>query len=476
MSITSFRFFYLLLGVLAVYYVLPRRAQNYWLLVVSYVFYATWAWEFCLTLFVLTVITFFLAQQIQKSGQNRSGLLWLGIGINVAALLVFRTADDLLPALLNVFAGLGIQLSDPALKILLPVGLAFYSLQNISYLVDVHRNQIAPSADFVDFALYLAYFPKLLSGPIERARTFLPDLARSRHVDNELLARSFTLIIVGLIRKMLLAGLLSALIFWDAFETPSKYTGPELICWILIYGLYLYNDFAGYTSIARGVSGLFGLELSKNFKQPFFARSMTEFWNSWHISLSHWLRDYIYFPVSRLLLRHSSNQHNAAYMVLPPMVTMLASGLWHGLGWPTLLWGGLHGFYQVVERFASAGRPILPPQQQPIWRQAVSAGIVFVLVSFAWVPFAIDFPAALGYWSGMFNWTYPVIRYRRILLFVPLLMLILLIDWLERHYQDETFFLRWPRWVQASLLAVSVFFILLLLQSENQQPFVYQGF
>ena len=185
------------------------------------------------------------------------------------------------------------------MTLLLPIGLAYYSLQNISYLIDIYRKQTVAATDFIDFALYLAYFPKLLSGPIERARTFLPKLAQPRHVDNKLLARSFTLIIVGLMRTLLIAGILLKMIFWDAFETPAKYTAPELIGWLLIYSLFLYNDFAGYTSIVRGVSGLFGLELSRNFSQPYFTRNLTEFWNSWHISLSHWLRDYIYFPLSR---------------------------------------------------------------------------------------------------------------------------------------------------------------------------------
>jgi D-alanyl-lipoteichoic acid acyltransferase DltB (MBOAT superfamily) len=276
-------------------------------------------------------------------------------------------------------------------------------------------------------------------------------------------------------RKLFIAGLLSGIIFWDAFETPSKYTGPELICWILIYGLFLYNDFAGYTSIARGVSGLFGIELSRNFSQPYFARNMTEFWNSWHISLSHWLRDYIYFPLSRALLRRDPKQPALSYLVLPPMITMLVSGLWHGFGWGTLLWGGLHGSYQVVERLMAAGKPSVPPGQQPVWRQLLASGLVLVLVSFAWVPFIMDLPLAFTYWAGMLDWTYPFPRYRRILLAIPIFILILLMDWLERRYQDEVFYIRWPRLVQASLLAISFFIILLLLQTE-QQPFVYQGF
>jgi D-alanyl-lipoteichoic acid acyltransferase DltB (MBOAT superfamily) len=400
----------------------------------------------------------------------------VGIGLNVATLLFFRTANFFLPELIRLIAVLGIQLPGTSLQILLPIGMAFYTLQNISYLVDVHRGQTNAATNIIDFALYLVYFPKLLSGPIERERTLLPKLAQPRRVDNQLLARSFTLIIIGLIRKLFIAGILSSIIFWDAFETPSKYTGPELISWIVLYGFFLYNDFAGYTSIVRGVSGFFGIELSKNFNQPYFARNMTEFWNSWHISLSHWLRDYIYFPISRTILKGRTAQRRIMNMLFPPMVTMLVSGLWHGLSWHMFLWGGLHGLYQVAERLASLRKPVVPPQQQPIWRRGFAISIVFVLVSLAWVPFVMDLPIALDYWRGMFDWAYPVIRYRRILLAIPLFIVVLLFDWLQRRYQDDEFFLRWPRLVQASLLAGCIFILMILLQADQPEPFVYQGF
>jgi alginate O-acetyltransferase complex protein AlgI len=476
MSITSLNFLYFLLGVLVVYYLLPRRPQNYWLLIVSYAFYFTWSWQFSLILLIITGANFFLAQQIEKSYLSRLSFLWIGIGLNLTVLLFFRTANFFLPEFFSLLAYLGIQLSEHSIKFLLPIGLAFYSLENVSFLVDVYRKQTSAAVDFVDFALYLAYFPKLLSGPIERARTFLPKLTKPRRVDNDLLARSFTLILIGLGRKLVIASVLSATLFWDAFETPSIYTGPELIGFLVIYGLFLYNDFAGYTSIARGVSGLFGLDLSPNFNNPYFARNLSEFWNSWHITLSHWLRDYIYFPISRAFLRRSPSRNNLPNLVLPPMVTMLVSGLWHGISWHMLVWGGLHGLYQVIERITSLSGPVLSPQEWPKWRQFLTMGVVFILVTFAWVPFVMELSVGLAYWRGMFDWTYPIIRFRRILLFIPILGLSLGIDWLQRYYHDEAFFLRWPRMVQASLLAVSLFLLIFLVQPEQEQPFVYQGF
>jgi len=349
-------------------------------------------------------------------------------------------------------------------------------LENISYQVDVYRGQVKATRDFIDFALYLAYFPKLLAGPIERARTFLPKLTQPRVVDNELFSKSFALIVIGAVRKLLIADYLSSIIFWDAFETPEKYTGPELIAWLLMYALMIYNDFAGYTSMMRGISGLFGIELSFNFQQPYFARNFTEFWNRWHITLSHWLRDYIFFPLSRALLRRNPSRRNVANLIFPPLVTMLASGLWHGLSWHMILWGGLHGLYQIIERIPSLWRPVIPPQRWPRWRQVMAAGIVFSLAVLAWVPFRMDLPLAFEYWWRMLDWTYVVIRIRRIFLLLPVIGVVGILDWLQYHYQDQTIFLRWPRLAQAALLAGVAFLILIMVQVDYGEPFVYQGF
>ena len=476
MSITSLHFFFYLIPVLAVYYALRQRLQNYWLLCVSYAFYTSWAWQFSFTLLFLTIINYYLAHRLQGNGKRQTALLWLGITVNVGALVFFRSKDWFVPGFINFLARFGIQPFIQPLTVILPVGLAYYALQNISYLVDVRRGQMPAASDFVDFALYLAYFPKLLSGPIERARTFLPKLAQQRHVDNELLARSFTLIMIGLIRKLFIAGILSAVIFWDAFETPAKYTGPELAAWLLIYGLFLYNDFAGYTDIARGISGLFGLELSRNFKFPYFARNFAEFWNSWHISLSHWLRDYVYFPVGRFLMSHTNSPRSFTNLVLPPVLTMLVSGLWHGLGWQMLFWGGMHGIYQAGERLLSVHGQTQAIHEKPVWRQVLSAIIVIILVNITWASFIMPPGLAVTYWMGMLDWTYPIIRYRRILIALLIFMMVLAWDWLERRYQDEVFFLRGPQWLQALVFAFFLFILGFVMQAKQLEPFIYQKF
>lgn len=476
MAITSLSFIYFVFGALIVYHLLPRRSQNYWLLLVSYGFCISWAWQFALTLMLLTGTNFCLAHRLHKGNSYRSVWLRLGIGLNVVALLGFRLGDFFVPAMLEMLARYGWSTQAGGLHILLPLGLSYYVLENISYLIDVYRGQTRASQDIVDYALYLAYFPKLVAGPIERARFFLPKLASPRIVASDLLARSFTLIVVGVGRKFVIADTLAAAIPSRVFESPGVYIPPELLGWLVIYAFSLYNDFAGYTNMVRGVSGLFGIELSANFQQPYLARNFTEFWNRWHISLSHWLRDYIYFPVSRALLRRNPSRRNLANLIVPPMVTMLVSGLWHGLHWHMVVWGGMHGLYQVIERLPSLWRPIIPPSQWPRWRQNVSRLVIFLLVTLAWVPFTMELPVALGYWQGLLDWPDAGIHRWRLLMVIPFVLAAIGVDWVQQKQQDECAFLRWPRLQQAGILAAVALFVFIVSHGDSGPPFVYQGF
>ena len=476
MNITSCYFVLFTLLILGVYYFLSRRLQNVWLLLASYGFVVTWDWRFAIALAVITMVNYLLALRVRANDQGRRGLLWAGIGFNLLALLFFRAAAFFLPQLEAWFGRLGVPMQVGGLQILIPLGLSYYVLQAISYLVDVYRGQVKAESDLVDFALYLGYFPKLIAGPIERARNFLPKLAQPRLVDNQRLARSITLIFVGVTRKMLIADILTASFLSDVFELPSKYNPLELLLWLLIYAFALYNDFAGYTDIVRGVSGLFGIELSANFQTPYFSRNFTEFWKRWHITLSEWLRDYIYFPISRALRRGHPGIQKVTNLVLPPMLTMLVSGLWHGLSLHMLLWGGLHGLYQIVERLPSLWGPVVPPQNQPLWRQWIGVGIVFMFVILAWVPFRWELPAALELWGALLNWSDTALRYRRLLLTVPVLFASLLIDILQYRGQDEFVFLKWHPIARAACMAVIILFVFIATGGDFEQPFVYQAF
>jgi alginate O-acetyltransferase complex protein AlgI len=476
MTITSLNFVLFTALALGIYYNLPLRKQNAWLLIISYAFIVTWDWKFAFTLGLFTAANFVIALRLRANNQGRRNLLWAGIGLNVLILIFFRAANFFLPSLETLLERLGIPTQAGGLQILVPLGLSFYVLQTISYLVDVYRGQLKAERNWIEFALYLAYFPKIIAGPIERARSFLPKLAQARIVDNLMISRGVSLIFVGIVRKLLIADILTGFILPDVFEVPAKYTPPELVGWLVIYAFALYNDFAGYTNIVRGISGLFGIELSSNFRAPYFSRNFTEFWNRWHITLSEWLRDYIYFPLSRALGRRNPGRRDLASLILPPMVTMLVSGIWHGFGLHMLLWGGLHGLYQILERVPSIWRPIVPPQNQPLWRQGLAIGVVFTLVILAWVPFRWELPAAFDFWGALFDWSDAAIRYRRLFVALPVLLGSLVIDYLQYHTQDEFVYLKWPRLAKATCMAVILMMVFIVTGGDFVEPFVYQAF
>ncbi len=343
---------------------LAQAWRSGWLAAASIAFLLSWSVQAALTLLIITTANFLMGQILGKEEKRRSLVLWLGIGFNLLALIGLKYAGFYLPAVTALIKALGGQDSG-ALQILMPIGLSFISVQMISYLIDVYRRQAKPETDWVRFCIYGLYFPKILSGPIERARTFLPRLANPQPLTDQSLARALGLIGVGLVRKVIIANSLYALLPADLFVTPLNYPAQLLALWLAAYSFYLYNDFAGYSALARGVSGLFGIELTQNFNTPFAAQNFSDFWNRWHISLSAWLRDYIYFPLARALRTRIPDSEHKIHVILPPLVTMAVSGLWHGVGWNMLLWGGLHGVYQVVERLLNLNTPRVAPGQQP---------------------------------------------------------------------------------------------------------------
>jgi len=281
-----------------------------------------------------------------------------------------------------------------------------------------------------------------------------------------------------------IADLLFLILPLDVFSQPQKYSSPELVVWLLTYTFAIYNDFAGYTSIVRGISGLFGIPLSVNFNAPYFARTFTELWQRWHITLSDWLRDYIFTPTTRFLLKKQYSRTHVFSIVLPPMITMFISALWHGVGWNMFVWGGLHGLYLVIERISTLGKPAKPANMLPYWRVIV----VFSLTSLAWVPFRTELPAALNYWRGLFSpndWLSALHslgsihqRLPNILLIDVTALVFFSIGLDLAHYRlGEQGVRRLPVPIQALAVNIGLFALLIAFLAQNvPAPFVYQGF
>ena len=494
MNVTALLFFACAALAALIYHRIPLRWRNLWLLFISAAFVATWAWQFVLVLLLYSWINYTLGKLAATKNTYAKALARWGIIINILFLFLFKYSDFYLPQFSSFLNTMGLLQTGGALHILLPVGLSFLMVQNISYLLDVANRRLPPENEFVRFCVYIFYFPKLLSGPVERARIFLPRLISPLIVDRPLLERSAALILTGLFRKLALANPLFNVIPAQAFITPLDYAGQNLVFWLLAYAFALYNDFAGYTAIVRGVSLWFGIDLSPNFNLPYYSRNFSEFWNRWHITLSNWLRDYIFFPFAWSLRRRFPQQNHFFNVFFPPMVTMLVSGLWHGLSLNLLLWGTIHGLYLVLERLPSLMRSVPPMNKRPLWRQRLGAIITFIFATLAWVPFRMQLPVALQYWQGLFKWSMPdFLGLARVLvgwspisgwsqfdipnpILIMVLALALFVDHLQHRAGDEEFLLNQPRWLQIGLVMILLLATLLAVFSDSVAPFVYQGF
>lgn len=489
MIIVSLSFAIFTLVVLVAYYYSSHSIQNVILLGASYLFLASWDISFALVFAVMTVMNYRLAFEIIKPATHGRWALRIGIIGNLLVLIYFKYSNFFVPGALEALSSLGIQAHPDSLKILLPIGLSFFVVQAISYLLDVSKEVAKPVENPVNFALYMAYFPRVTSGPIERVSNLIPKLEKKRTVDNAQLSQAFELILWGLMRKVVIADLLFLIMPPTVFEFPANYTVIELMLWLLAYSFALYNDFAGYTSIIRGVSKLFGIELSQNFNLPYLSRNFSEFWKRWHITLSDWLRDYVFTPTLRNVLRKGYKRDHLVAVILPPMGTMIASALWHDLSLNMLVWGGLHGTYLVIERFLGLRSPVRRDEAIPGWRKVGAIIIVFFLTILAWIPFRAELPVAIEYWGSLLSpaqWidmlTHPEIISRH-LSRISSLDIMLLIGFscildITRLRSGEFALQNRSPLMRAIILNICIFALIvsIMAQGDTPPPFVYQGF
>jgi len=390
MLFNSLEFVVFLVIVLAVYgLTLPAdwwRARKAFLIVASYLFYMSWSPPFGLLLLTSTLLDFHLAQWIERAAEQRRRrrLLAISVVVNLGILGVFKYGNFFLgsaAALLRPVLG---DATVPVLDVVLPVGISFYTFESLSYAIDVYRGM--PSYEsLLDFALFLSFFPHLVAGPIVRPRDFLPQLATPPVVDGARIERALARIAVGYGKKILFADVLAGYVEAVFAHGPEAPTGLNVLLGVYAYAFQIYFDFSGYTDIALGVSQLFGLRLPENFDRPYLAASPREFWQRWHISLSTWLRDYLYVSLG-------GNRVSRWRTYLNLFATMVLGGLWHGASWTFVLWGALHGALLALHRRISEAGPGVAPRS-PLWLRRL---VTFHLVCLAWIFFRAPTLAAAG--------------------------------------------------------------------------------
>ncbi|HTO52943.1 MAG TPA: MBOAT family O-acyltransferase [Myxococcota bacterium] len=365
-------------------YLATRGAVRLWLtLLSSYFFYAWWDWRLLPLLWFQTGLDFFVARALHRMPEHgrRRRLLALSLTTNLCLLGFFKYFHFGVESARGLARLFGFELPEVTLQILLPVGISFYTFQSMSYVIDVYRGEIEPEPSLLRFATAVAMFVHLVAGPIVRARHLLPQLHGDRPFDAEIASAGFEQALWGFFKKMAIADSLAPLV--DAqFAAPQLHDGMSLLLAVYFYAVQIYCDFSGYTDIALGLAKILGYDLGVNFDRPYFSTSFSEFWRRWHISLSSWLRDYLYISLG-------GNRRGNARTYLNLMLTMLIGGLWHGANWTFVAWGGLHGLYLVSER---ALRPALGrglrALRVPNGVVKLFAGVlVFHAVCFAWIFF-----------------------------------------------------------------------------------------
>ncbi len=334
MLFNSFEFFLFLPCVLLLYYVLSQGYQNAFLLAASYFFYGFWDYRFLSLLVISTVVDFICGQKIHRAVQSQARRFWLTLSVctNLGLLGFFKYFNFFCESFTVFLDRFGLSVSSPVLYVVLPVGISFYTFQTMSYTIDIYRRQAEPTRDFLSFALYVAYFPQLVAGPIERSTRLLPQILTCRRVDNEMISDGARLILTGYIQKVFIADSVAPYVD-KAFQAPNGLAWSALLMSLYLFSIQIYCDFAGYSNIARGVSKLLGIDLMVNFRQPYLSTNITAFWRHWHISLSAWLKDYLYIPLG-------GNRHGRLNTYRNLMLTMLLGGLWHGASWTFVVWGG----------------------------------------------------------------------------------------------------------------------------------------
>ena len=386
MLFNSLTFFVFLPTVFILYwFVLKGRlqAQNVLILIASYVFYAWWDWRFLSLIVFSTLLDYSLCLAIGKSTSRQKSklLLWTSLLVNLGFLGVFKYYNFFVESWVDAFAGLGINMEVSTLSIILPVGISFYTFQTLSYTIDVYREQLKPTSSLLNFAAYVAFFPQLVAGPIERATRLLPQFSQQRVFNPSNATSGVYLIIWGLFKKVVIADN-CAFFVNQIFEQPGNFSSAELGLGAVLFAFQIYGDFSGYSDIAIGTARLFGFSLMTNFAFPYFSRDIAEFWRRWHISLSTWFRDYLYIPLGGSRVRKSLQVRNV-------MIIFLVSGFWHGANWTFLAWGALHGLFFLPLLLFNLNRKYVSEDALRI-RHLLKIGLTFGIVCLAWVFFRAD--------------------------------------------------------------------------------------
>ncbi len=468
--------------VFVLYWVLNKnfRAQNFLLIVASYFFYACWDFRFLFLLMFSTGLDYFSGIMMEKASSKRQKQLWFwaSVIINLGFLGVFKYYNFFVESFADGLSLLGFKANFATLSVILPVGISFYTFHGLSYVIDIYNDKIKAERNFIDYAVFVSFFPLLVAGPIERATHLLPQIQRKRVFNYPQAVDGLKQILWGFFKKIVIAD--NCAQFANLiFDNPESYSGSTLVLGALFFTFQIYCDFSGYSDIALGVARLFGVELLRNFAFPYFSRDIAEFWRRWHISLTTWFRDYLYIPLG-------GSRGGTWMKVRNTFFIFLVSGFWHGANWTFIVWGLLNAIYFLPLLLAEKNRAnieiVAKDRFFPSFREFSGIIITFALTVLAWIFFrAESIGHAVTYIAGIFNKSlFAVPNFRGLQAAMVTLVLVagfMLVEWLGRDQQYAlaklgSKFGRPVRWVMYSII---IFFIGMYMQTE-ETPFIYFQF
>jgi D-alanyl-lipoteichoic acid acyltransferase DltB (MBOAT superfamily) len=469
MLFNSFTFLLFLIPTFIVYWLLNKYAvkyQNLWVLITSYFFYAWWDWRYLLLISFSATIGYVagLLMNKEKFKLYSKKICTISILLNISFLAIFKYTPFVVSNLNELFNTFSIQLTIPKPSIILPIAISFYTFHNISYIVDVYRKDIPPTKDIVIYLSFMSYFPQLIAGPIQRAKELIPQFTVKRFFSYKQSVAGLQQVLWGLFKKVIIADS-CAIIVNHCFENYNELSSIYLLYGTICFSFQIYGDFSGYTDIALGVSKLFGIELTTNFKTPYLAYSIPDFWRRWHISLTTWFKDYIYIPLG-------GSKKGLYFTILNTCIIFLISGIWHGANWTYVVWGIINAIYFIPFLFFKVNKP------NTFWLEVIMILFTFLLINFSWIFFrANSISDALQYINAIFSNIHLPIHnnFWGISILFPIVILI----FIEALYFKEkgVHFLYIPNHYIRWALYLFISFCILMTQSYHQSTeFIYFQF
>lgn len=454
------------------------KIQNLLLLAASFYFYSCWDWRFVFLLLFSIVLDYFsvIKMENSKNDNERKFWLWLSVGINLGFLGFFKYYNFFAESFAEMLQNFGLQVNPWTLKVILPVGISFYTFHGLSYVLDIYFKRIKAERNFVEYAVFVSFFPLLVAGPIERATHLLPQIKVKREFSYEKAVDGMRQILWGLFKKMVIAD--NCAVFANQiFANSATASGSELVLGALFFTFQIYGDFSGYSDIALGTARLFGIDLLRNFAFPYFSRDIAEFWRRWHISLSSWFRDYLYIPLG-------GSKGGNWMRIRNTFAIFLVSGFWHGANWTFIIWGFLNALFIMPSIILKTNRNNLEIVAMnkliPSLRDVFNILLTFSLTVFAWIFFrAESVHHAIEYIVGIFNaslFTVPDVKTAAYATLI-LIAFFMLIEWIGREHQFalQDFLVKKPRFIRWLFYGFIILLIGLFLQT-HETPFIYFQF